>query len=146
MYPHLPERILSRPERLALLPVFEHWAGANGIPVDLLMAIAWQESGWNNAALSSKGAVGIGQIMPDTGTWVARYLIGNPELDPNDPEDNIRISARFLDWLLANADDEEQAIAAYYQGLASVRRDAPYASTEQYVAAVQAQRRFFVTD
>ncbi len=142
-YPDLPDRITSRPERVALIPYFEKWAAANDLPLDLLMAIAWQESGWNNEAVSHKGAVGIGQIMPDTGVWVATDLIGQPQLDPTNPEDNIRISARFLRWLLDYTGDENLAIASYYQGPGSVASGELFASTEQYLANVEVHRPFF---
>ena len=142
-YPDLPDRITSRPERVALIPYFEKWAAANDLPVDLLMAIAWQESGWNNEAVSHKGAVGIGQIMPDTGVWVATDLIAQPQLDPTNPEDNIRISARFLRWLLDYTGDETLAIASYYQGPGSVASGELFGSTEQYLANVEVHRPFF---
>lgn len=142
-YPDLPDRITSRPERVALIPYFEKWAAANDLPLDLLMAIAWQESGWNNEAVSHKGAVGIGQIMPATGVWVATDLIGQPELDPTNPEDNIRISARFLRWLIDYTGDENLAIASYYQGPGSVATGELFGSTEQYLANVEVHRPFF---
>lgn len=145
-YPQLPERIVNNPDRLALVGYFEKWAAANEIPVDLLMAIAWQESGWNNAALSYKGARGIGQIMPETGTWVAATLIGHPELDPGLPEDNIRISARYVGWLLERMGDERLAIAAYYQGPGSVSSGPLFSSTELYIENVQVHRQFFVSN
>ncbi|MFT7600623.1 MAG: LysM repeat protein [Acidimicrobiales bacterium] len=144
-YRSLPDRITSRPERLALVPYFEKWALANGVPVDLLMAVAWQESGWNNEAVSFKGAVGVGQIMPATGVWVATDLIGRPELDPTIPEDNIRMSARFIRWLLDYVEEDENlAIAGYYQGPGSVSQGELFGSTELYVANVQVHRQFFV--
>ena len=143
-YPNLPDRIVDNPERLALLGVFEHWAQANDLPVDLLMSVAWQESGWNNAAVSYKGAVGIGQIMPDTGVWVATDLIGRPELDPNNPEDNIRMSARFLRWLLDYTDDETLAVASYFQGPGSVSTGELLDATHRYVDNVMVHRQFFV--
>jgi N-acetylmuramoyl-L-alanine amidase len=145
-YSQLPERIVNNPDRLALVGYFEKWAAANEIPVDLLMAIAWQESGWNNAALSYKGARGIGQIMPETGTWVAASLIGHPELDPGLPEDNIRISARYVGWLLERMGDERLAIAAYYQGPGSVSSGPLFSSTELYIENVQVHRQFFVSN
>jgi len=41
-------------------------ADANGVPASLAQAIGWQESGWNNAEVSSVGAVGVMQIVPGT--------------------------------------------------------------------------------
>lgn len=142
-YGAIPDRIAGNPERLALIPLFERWSAANNLPVDLVMAVAWQESGWNNAAVSPKGAVGIGQIMPATGEWVASDLIGRPELNTSNAEDNIRISARYLRWLIDYLGTEESALAGYYQGPGAVRAGIMYQDTEQYVANVMAQRALF---
>ncbi len=145
-YPNLLDKVADDPRRTALIPYFEKWAAANDISADLLMSLAWQESGWNNAVISHKGAVGIGQLMPNTASWIAHDLIGYPELDSDVPEHNIRMSARFLDWLLDTMGDENLAIAAYYQGPGSVRSGELYRSTELYVASVQAHRQFFVRE
>lgn len=142
-YPNLPDRIVQRSERQALIPYFERWASANSLPVDLVMAVAWQESGWNNDAVSFKGAVGVGQIMPATGAWVASDLIGRPGLDTSVAEDNIRISARYLRWLMDYLGSEDLALAGYYQGPGAVRSGIMYEDTIMYVANVQAQRQLF---
>lgn len=142
-YPNLPGRILDDPARLAILPSLERWSAHYGVPTDLLMAVAWQESGWRNDRVSSAGAFGIGQIMPATGEWIASKLIGDPTLDRSEPQDNIQMSAAYLGWLLREMGDEEQAIASYYQGQGSVRANGWYESTHSYVANVQSHRRMF---
>lgn len=143
-YSNLPDRLMAMPERRALIPIFERWSEANGLPVDLVMAVAWQESGWNNDAVSFKGAVGVGQIMPATGAWIASDLIGRPGLDRGIAEDNIRMSARYLRWLIDYLGDEDLALAGYYQGPGAVRAGIMYDDTVQYVANVQVHRQFFV--
>lgn len=143
-YPNLPDRLMSMPERRALIPFFEEWSAANGLSVDLVMAVAWQESGWNSEAVSFKGAVGVGQIMPATGAWIAADLIGRPELDRTIAEDNIRMSARYLRWLIDYLGDEDLALAGYYQGPGAVMAGIMYEDTVQYVANVQAHRQFFI--
>jgi soluble lytic murein transglycosylase-like protein len=137
----LPLRLQQSPTRLAYLPLFDEWAGANGIPPDLLKAMTWLESGWQNSIVSPTGAMGIGQLMPGTVDHM-ETLIG-VDLDPSVPEDNIRLSARFLRWLLARFATTESAVAAYYQGPASIERHGPFAETQQYVANVLALRARF---
>jgi soluble lytic murein transglycosylase-like protein len=133
-----------RPDRAALVPVFHRWAAANGIPADLLMATTWMESGWQNHVVSSTGARGIGQLMPSTVSFVREVLIGKPSLDPKVPEHNIRMSARYLGWLLERTDgDQGQALAAYYQGFRSVEERGLYADTVRYVRVVQALQATF---
>ena len=143
-YPALPSSITDNPERLALLPSFERWAAHYGVAPDLLMAMAYQESGWQAAVVSSAGAIGIGQLLPSTATWVATDLIGIPELDPYNPDDNIRMSARFLLWLLNFHGSETLAIAGYFQGPTSVLLRGLLPETEVYVASVTAGRTRFL--
>ncbi len=132
----LPERLRARPERQAYIPVFERWAARNGVPADLLMAMTWLESGWQQDLSSPTGAVGIGQLMPDTVTFM-QELIG-VDLNQYDAEDNIRMSARYLRWLLQRYGTASDALAAYYQGPASVERQGTLAETDTYVANVLA--------
>ena len=139
-YPSLPSRIRSNPDRLALVPSFERWAAHYGVPVDLLMAVAYQESGWQTSVVSNKGAIGVGQLLPATAEWVAEDLIGIPSLDPNNPDDNIRMSARFLLWLIGYLGSEDAALAGYYQGPGSVTIRGLYNETQAYIANVQGAR------
>src|SRR5205807_4126252 len=130
-----------RPERLALRPTFEWWARAYGVPADLIEALAWYESGWQNRIVSSTGALGIGQLMPETSAFVDQVLLHAP-LDPKKPEDNIRMSTRFLRFLLDQTGGKaEVAVAAYYEGLATVRRGRIFGETKRCGAGVLAVRR-----
>ena len=139
----LPERLRAAPERLALLPLFDAAAAEFGVPADLFKAMTWLESGWQNTKVSSTQALGIGQLMPDTVDFVNGVLL-KAELDPRRPEHNIRMSARFLAYLLRQAKgDVSMALGAYYQGLASVRRDGQFSETRRYVVNVLALRKKF---
>jgi len=137
----LPARLAGSPTRMAYGPTFDEWAAANGVPPDLLKAMTWLESGWQNHLVSSTGAVGIGQLMPDTVDFMEE-LIG-VDLDPTVPEDNIRMAARYLRWLLARFGTPGEALAAYYQGPSSIERHGLYDETEAYVANVLALRPRF---
>ncbi|HVF75773.1 MAG TPA: transglycosylase SLT domain-containing protein [Acidimicrobiales bacterium] len=139
----LPARLRQSKDRLALYGHLQEAAGRYGVPADLLMAMTWQESGWQNTKVSSTGAMGVGQLMPDTVDFVNEVLL-RAKLDPGKPEDNIRMSARFLRYLLdQNGGDVDKALGSYFQGLASMRRQGPLPQTKTYVTAVQAQRRLF---
>ena len=132
------------PARLALVPSFDRWADTYQIPRDLLKGFGFVESGWRADALSASGAVGIGQLMPATSQWIAATLIGDPGLDPAVPDDNIRMTARYLRYLLDYTGSETNAIGSYYQGPGSVQRDGLKPVTVQYIARVQAARAAFV--
>ena len=139
----LPERLRASPERLALIPHFDAAAREFGVPADLFKAMTWQESGWRNDRVSSTKALGIGQLMPDTVAFVNGVLL-KADLDPRRPDHNIRMSARFLAYLLRQNDgDVPRALASYYQGLASVRTRGLLPETERYVANVLALRPKF---
>ena len=139
----LPAALLSFPDRLALMPLFDLWAAEYGVSPSLLKALAWMESGWQASVVSPSGSIGIGQLLPDTAAFVAGTLIGVP-LDPFVADDNIRMSARFLAQLLNLTNgDVNMALAGYYQGLTSVRRDGMKATTAAYVNVILAlQARF----
>ena len=138
----LPAKLLAHPDRLALRPNFEHWAARYGVPPDLLEALCWVESGWQRTVVSRTGAIGIGQLEPATVDHV-RLLIGL-HLDPKNADDNIRMSARFLRFLLdGTGGDTSKTLAAYYQGLRSVRTGPILGETKQYVATVLRAPPFF---
>lgn len=115
-------------------------AAQHGAPGDLAAAIAWQESGNNNALTSSAGARGIMQVMPGTWDWIDRAL-ARPPLNRASATDNVRAGSLFLGQLLRETGgDVPTAVAGYYQGLGSVRRNGMYADTQRYVANVMALR------
>jgi LysM repeat protein len=118
-------------------------AGANGAPASLATAIAWQESGFNNAMVSNANARGIMQVMPDTWTYVQNQL-GSGPLNPASPSDNVRAGSLLLARLLRDTGgDPTTAVAAYYQGLGSVRRIGMLPETRRYVANVLSLRSRF---
>jgi N-acetylmuramoyl-L-alanine amidase len=118
-------------------------AAANGAPASLASAIAWQESGFNNAMVSVANARGIMQVMPSTWSYVQNEL-GAGRLDPSSAADNVRAGSVLLARLLRDTGgDQATAIAAYYQGLGSVRRIGMLPETRRYVANVLALRSRF---
>jgi len=139
----LPAKLLAHPDRVQLRPTFEKWAAHYGVPADVLEAMCWVESGGQRTVVSHTGAQGIGQLQPAT-VDVVRRLIGIPTLDPFNTDDNIRMSARFLRYLLdRTGGDVSTTLAAYYQGLRSVTTGPILAETKTYVAAVTAFRPMF---
>ena len=118
-------------------------ATQHGVPASLAAAIAWQESGFNNAMVSSANARGVMQVMPGTWDWVQRNLASR-QLDPASATDNVHAGVLYLKRLLADTGgDENAAIAGYYQGLASVRKIGMLPETRRYVANVMALRGRF---
>jgi LysM repeat protein len=119
-------------------------AASEGVPASLAEAIAYQESGFNNNAVSSSGATGVMQIEPGTWNYIGANLAGPPPLSPASASDNIRAGTLLLHSLLAQTQGNQAlAAAAYYQGLQSVQTHGVYADTQRYVHDVMAlQSRF----
>ena len=104
----------------------------------LVTAIMRCESSNDPDAVSKKGAIGLMQIMPDTGAWIAHKL----GLDDSyrqeqlfDPETNIRFACWYLDFLTRRLEGNRTAIiAAYNAGHGSVENwlaDPAYAAEGQ---------------
>jgi LysM repeat protein len=141
--PQGPPELRARPDRLQLAPRFDHWARVYGVPPGLMKAMAWYESGWQNDVVSATGARGIGQLMPATVDFVNGHLLQS-NLDPANPDDNIRMSTRFMRFLLdSTRGSEDLALASYYQGLKPTLEGTIYGETERYVAGVRAFRPTF---
>ena len=118
-------------------------ASTNGVDGSLAAAIAWQESGFNNAMVSSANARGVMQVMPGTWNWVQDNLASG-QLDPGSPTDNVEAGTLYLGQLLEDTGgDEAMAAAGYYQGLSSVREHGMLPETRRYVDNVMALRSRF---
>jgi len=140
--PGLPAFVVD-PHRQALAPVFERWAGEYGVPVALLEALTWRESQWDNRVRSDSGAIGIGQLLPQTAAFVAAELIREP-LDPAKPRDNIRLTARYLRALVDRFGGKTRtALAAYLQGSTSVVDTGVTPQTAAYVRQILVLRDAF---
>ena len=100
-----------------------------GLPPALLHSVAKAESGYQVAALSPKGAIGLMQLMPATAAEL--------NADPNDPEQNADAGARYLRELLIRYDGSaHRALAAYNAGPGAVERYKgvpPYRETRAYI-------------
>lgn len=126
------------PSRSATRALIVATARRYGVDPRLALAIAWQESGWDQRQVSVANAVGAMQLIPSSGTW-ASQLVGR-HLDLRDARDNVTAGVVILRVLTRSADSTEEAIAGYYQGLASVEAKGMYADTRGYVSAVLAHR------
>jgi soluble lytic murein transglycosylase-like protein len=115
-------------------------ARANGLDPALLAGLIKQESGFNPNAGSTAGARGLTQLMPAT----AAALGVTNVLDPTQA---IEAGAKYLKRQLdAFGGDVTKALAAYNAGPGAVRRYGgvpPYAETQNYVRAVQANAAAF---
>ena len=113
-------------------------ARRHGVDPRLALAVAWQESGWNQRQVSVANAIGTMQVIPSSGEW-ASQLVGR-RLNLLNTQDNITAGVVILRSLTRSAKTLDQAIGGYYQGLYSVQKHGMYADTKRYVASVKAYR------
>lgn len=110
-----------------------------GLPNGLLLALAWQESGWQQDVVSPVGAIGLMQILPSTAEWALEWLAPEEVDWEMDPLDNARMGAAVLShWLALTGGDTWAALAIYYQGWGSIEQQGPFEETYRYVANVLA--------
>ncbi|MES1242837.1 MAG: lytic transglycosylase domain-containing protein [Acidobacteriota bacterium] len=126
----------ARREQLAGLPYGpEIWriSRRHGVDGLLVASIIQVESHFTRDAVSSRGAVGLMQVLPATGA-----LYGATDL--NDPHVNLDVGCRYLGRLLKDFDgDLERAVAAYNAGPSTVARYGgvpPFRETKEYVRRV----------
>jgi soluble lytic murein transglycosylase-like protein len=113
------------------------------VEVPLIKALAWQESGWQQQVISDTGAVGVMQIMPETGRFTGEIILQRMVNTAN-LEHNVEAGVAFFAYLVRQAKGDVQlAVAGYYQGLRSVRQKGMQADTKRYVANVMALKQRF---
>src|SRR5579883_102339 len=105
-----------------------------GLPIDFVRAVIKQESAWQVCVVSSKGAVGLMQLMPQT---AQRLGVRNR----CDVRDNISGGVRYLAWLNQKFHGDLRLVAAsYYAGERVVQKRGLGYSNRDVVAYVQSIR------
>ena len=115
----------------SLAPAFLSAASRYGVPVSLLTAVAKVESGFTPTAVSSAGAQGLMQLMPQTAASLG--------VNPFDPAQAIDGAARLLSGYLQQFGSVPDALAAYNAGPNAVTQYGgvpPYPQTQAYVQSV----------
>ena len=145
--PAVPPRLLAffdaSPTYKTVKPHLHEAAKTHKIDYELLQALIATESGFDAAAVSPKGAIGLMQIMPDTarrfGVDTDRKMVIEKKLV--DPKINVRTGSRYLRLLLNMFPGRlDLALASYNAGEGAVQRAGNqipnYKETQNYVKTV----------
>ncbi len=120
-------------EDAVVSPIIESAAKSQALDPKLLRAVVEQESAYLPCAVSSKGARGLMQLMPDTGQQLGVH-------DLLDPKENVEAGAKYLKQLLVKyGGDLAQALGAYNAGPAAVDQAGGIPNireTRDYVSAI----------
>ena len=124
--------------------LIEENARENGLDPALVKAVVAVESGFDPQAVSDKGAIGLMQVLPETGERYGVSADARRSVSDKlrDPATNVRTGARYLRDLIARFPDAPAlALAAYNAGEGMVEthgnRVPPFRETQQYVRLVQ---------
>ena len=115
----------------------DYWSRAYRVDPKLARALAWMESGFQQDVVSSVGAIGVMQLLPETWEFVDVVLLR--VRTPRTYEGNVRAGVRFLRWQLDEfGGNVRLALAGWYQGARAVRERGLYNETAEFVRIVLA--------
>jgi soluble lytic murein transglycosylase len=150
--------VLLRPEKIILKKLYpknyseyvEKYAKEYELETAIIFAIIKNESNFNKDISSSKGAIGLMQIMEQTGQEVANRL-RMENVDLSNAQTNIQIGTKYFSELYKKYENTELALAAYNAGTGNVDKwiesgliessgenveNIPYKETNMYVRKV----------
>jgi soluble lytic murein transglycosylase len=131
--------------------LISNWSRDRKLSPALVIGLMRQESRFEAQIRSRSGAIGLMQIMPDTGSWIAsKKGVNSYNLDR--PEDNINFGTWYLDYTHSRFSDNSMlAVASYNAGPGAIGRwvesrglgdpdefvnNIPYDETRDYVSKV----------
>jgi soluble lytic murein transglycosylase len=131
--------------------IISNWSRDRKLSPALVIGLMRQESRFEAQIRSRSGAIGLMQIMPDTGSWIAsKKGVNSYNLDT--PEDNINFGTWYLDYTHSSFGDNSMlAVASYNAGPGAIGRwveskgvgdpdefvnNIPYDETRDYVSKV----------
>ena len=135
------------------LDMIEKYAAQYEVDDYLVASIINVESHFNSEVISSKGAIGLMQLLPSTADWVAgKFKMEFNQQDLLRPETNIQIGTYFLSYLINYFGDVDLAICAYNAGQGNVKKwltnkqysvdgvslkEIPFSETKNYLKKVK---------
>ena len=131
----------SLPSKSQVRRLIRSSARRNHVDPSLALAVAFQESGFQQRVVSPVDAIGVMQVLPSTGRALNRAY--GRHFDLLRAGDNVEAGVLLLRELLAATGSQGKALAGYYQGLGSIRAKGMLPQTYGYVRNITLlQRRF----
>ena len=131
----------SVPSQDAVRRLIRQAAQRNHVDPSLALAVAYQESGFQQRVVSPVDAIGVMQVLPSTGRALSRAY--GRSFDLMQARDNIDAGVLLLRELLASTRSQSGALAGYYQGLGCIAVQGLLPQTHSYIRNVTfLQRRF----
>ena len=143
--------ILKQVYKLEYRDIIDQNAEKYNVDKYLMYALIKKESRYNPLAVSKKGAIGLTQIMPETGEYIAE-LLEEKNFKTNDLYD-VEVSIRYGTFYLSKLKKDfngnlESMLAAYNGGEGNVRRwlgdgshlnenEIPFKQTKNYVKSIK---------
>lgn len=112
-----------------IAPILQTASASSGVPVNILDALAFQESSYNPNAVSSAGAQGLLQLMPATGKSLG-------VTNPLDPQQNANAGAQYLQSLYQQYGNWNDALVAYNEGPGNFASQGAFPSSSAYAASI----------
>jgi Putative peptidoglycan binding domain/Transglycosylase SLT domain/LysM domain len=121
--------------RDAIRASIDRWSRFYGVDPQLARALGWMESGFQQDVVSSVGALGVMQLLPETWEFVDTVLLGFRT--PRTYDGNVRAGMRYLRWQLDEfGGNVRLALAGWYQGARAVRERGLFDDTKMFVRVV----------
>lgn len=128
------------------------YANEFSVDEDLAYAVIRAESGFKKNAVSSAGAIGLMQLMPETANYIWKKLEGESVQDLFNVKVNLRIGIYYLSYLSQKFSDIDTVLSAYNAGEGNVSewlkddrysddgktlKGIPFSETKNYVKKVK---------
>jgi len=124
----------SHPSKAQVRKMVAATARRHGVSPSLAVAVAYQESGFQQRVVSGVNAIGVMQVLPSTARVLGRQH--DRSFDLLKAQDNITAGVLLLRQLVRSTGSNDRALAGYYQGLGSIARKGILPQTHRYIRSI----------
>lgn len=129
----------SHPSKASVRKMVAATARRHGVSPSLAVAVAYQESGFQQRVVSGVNAIGVMQVLPSTARVLGRQH--GRSFDLLKTQDNVTAGVLLLRQLVRSTGSTDRALAGYYQGLGSIARKGILPQTHRYIRSINHLRK-----